>query len=59
MSCVRIAASLTVGKKTSYAEVLDVREELRVPLVRFRGATVALERTIESVAGCSGVAGYR
>jgi hypothetical protein len=46
----RFMGHLPAFERASIAEVLDVREELRVPLVRFRGAMITLERTIESAA---------
>jgi hypothetical protein len=41
---------LPAFESASIEEVLDVREELRVPLVRFRAAMVALGKTIETAA---------
>jgi hypothetical protein len=46
----RFMGHLPAFERASIAEVLDVREELRAPLVRFRGAMITLERTIESAA---------
>lgn len=44
----RYLGHLPAFERASIAEVLDIREELRVPLVRFRAAMIAMEKTIVS-----------
>jgi hypothetical protein len=46
----RFMGHLPAFERASIAEVLDVRQELRAPLVRFRAAMITMERTIESAA---------